>query len=292
MNSKTSDFLSGKREPQLTYIHIPQSTYTLSCMQNMEIAYLLLVWLGKHGWGLQISPFLPIVQHKFCLLLSNFLPSPSPSLFPHLQVVCDKLGEMDILIHRLLDIQAELEGPHDTTPLTDTILPALSVLMGQFTQVSREGTHVSHIHAHMHTHPHVHTQCHIHTHTYVHMHANTRTRIHMHTPCHIHTVSYTHTHTYTHTYITHTHTHTNTHTYPHTNIQSKHNIHKNTHTHTHRPSGCVAMFGGGRGCGHWILSRQRVSGGDQGRGYNSNSGHNPRLGTEGGNTEPGHTHNC
>ena len=52
------------------------------------------------------------------------------------QVVCSRLGEMDVLIHRLLDVQVELETPQDTPPQADPILPALSLLMKQFTQVS------------------------------------------------------------------------------------------------------------------------------------------------------------
>jgi len=51
-------------------------------------------------------------------------------------VVCSKLAEMDVLIHRLLDVQAELETPQDASPPSDPILPALSLLMKQFTQVS------------------------------------------------------------------------------------------------------------------------------------------------------------
>ena len=52
------------------------------------------------------------------------------------QVVCSRLGEMDVLIHRLLDVQVDLETPQDTSPQADSILPALSLLMKQFTQVS------------------------------------------------------------------------------------------------------------------------------------------------------------
>ena len=52
------------------------------------------------------------------------------------QVVCSRLGEMDVLIHRLLDVQVDLETPQDTVPQADSILPALSLLMKQFTQVS------------------------------------------------------------------------------------------------------------------------------------------------------------
>ena len=51
-------------------------------------------------------------------------------------MVCSRLGEMDVLIHRLLDVQVELETPQDTPPQADPILPALSLLMKQFTQVS------------------------------------------------------------------------------------------------------------------------------------------------------------
>ena len=43
---------------------------------------------------------------------------------------------MDVLIHRLLDVQVDLETPQDTVPQADSILPALSLLMKQFTQVS------------------------------------------------------------------------------------------------------------------------------------------------------------
>lgn len=48
------------------------------------------------------------------------------------QVVTSKLSEMDVLIHRLLDLEADLRSSPDHAHSTS----ALSILLAQFTQVS------------------------------------------------------------------------------------------------------------------------------------------------------------
>ena len=56
------------------------------------------------------------------------------------QVLCSQLSEMDSLIHRMLDLKAELGAWQDGVPrppeLTNEAVTHLSILMTQFTQVT------------------------------------------------------------------------------------------------------------------------------------------------------------
>lgn len=69
---------------------------------------------------------------------NNYLSHSHPYAPPLFQVICHRLGEMDLLIHRLLDLQAAVDVPEFPSGGGDTIesiLSPLSLLMGQLTQV-------------------------------------------------------------------------------------------------------------------------------------------------------------
>ena len=58
------------------------------------------------------------------------------SLPPFPQVLCSRLHEMDVLIHRLLDIRSALDGSkHKPPSASDDLLTSLSSLIGQLLQV-------------------------------------------------------------------------------------------------------------------------------------------------------------